>query len=31
MPKKVSVKQILELCTHGLSMRKIEAIMHVCI
>ena len=29
MPKKVSVKPILELRTHGLSMRKIEAIMHI--
>ena len=29
MPKKVSAKPILELRAHGLSMRKIEAIMHI--
>lgn len=29
IPKKVSVKPILELCAHDLSMRKIKAIMHI--
>ena len=29
MPKKVSVKPILELRAAGISMRKIEALMHV--
>lgn len=29
MPKKVSVKPILELRANGISMRKIESLMHV--
>lgn len=29
MPKKVSVKTILELRAAGISMRKIESLMHV--
>lgn len=29
MPKKVSVKPILELRANGISMRKIETLMHV--
>ena len=29
MPKKVSVKPILELRAAGISMRKIETLMHV--
>ena len=29
MPKKVAVKPILELRTVGISMRKIETLMHV--
>ena len=29
MPKKVSVKPILELRAAGISMRKIESLMHV--
>ena len=29
MPKRISVKPILELRAAGISMRKIEALMHV--